>query len=312
MLQQIYQVEIDMNIQEILQKNYVQDLVTDICGEAVEILERKDCYIVRSKVEGERDIHRLIILPPKGFTANEINQMNSHDEAESATIQVKGAVKEGKRSFSKLSKCLLVASSDRSERVSDLNQPYLTFGLEAGLSSGLDLKQHSSGESPFYVVKSDGYGFYHNLVNVTDEWLVLKLHKILRPQRGVNLERVTKNIQDEQADILKNLYFAIVHNGDNVFSVEPAAVRAVMSVPLKDSLPVLGEMLHVHDSGMHEACTVFAIILKIAKFRPKETYDYLVRTLVTRSIPAYYANQLIGKIENMNLLDGELAYQSAA
>lgn len=287
-----------MELETILDKNYIQDLIKEVCGHDTEIVKRRDSFAVRSKVESDRDIYRIILLPPQGFTANEINQMNSHDEAEKATIEVKGAVKENKHAFSKLKDCLLVASTHENGTVSDLHEPYLTFNLgEENKSPDLIMQKHSSGKAPFYVVKNDGFGFYHNLVNLTDDWLVLKLHKVLRAQKKVNLEPLLKNMQDEEASIYKELYNSIIEIGDNIFKERLDLINKIVNLPLRNTMPMLSEMLYIHDSGMHEACSVFALILKISKRNPEGVIKFLKTAIKENVIPVYYANQLIGKIE---------------
>lgn len=286
-----------MDIQTVLKIGFVKALIGEVCGDETELVVRDNSYAVRSKVEGERDVHRIILLPPRGFTANAINQMNSHDEADYATIEVKGAIKDGKRGFSKLKDCLLVASKDENGSVSDLNQPYLTYDVEEGSQFGLTLKKHSAGTAPFPVVKNNGFGFYHNLVNLTDDWLVLKLHKRLRPQKSVDLEPHLQNLPQSNADALRGLYESIVEHGDSIFKQTPQLVEKVLDLPLNQSLPALGEMLYVHDSGMHEACTAFAVILKIGNKYPDTVSTFLNSATEADSIPSYYAQQLTGKIE---------------
>lgn len=285
------------DINSILKTDFVKALVEKTCGDDVDLVERQDSFAVRRKKEGERDIHRVIILPPRGFTANAIDQMNSHDEADYASIQVKGAVKAGKRNFSKLKDCLLVASQDKGSAVSDLNQPYLTANADdARKNSDLSFTKHSAGTAPFSVVKNDGAGFYHNLINLTDEWLVLKLHKRLRPQKAVDLEPHLARLTSEAANALRSLYVAIKKHGDGIFRKKPEAIKSVLDLPLEKSLPALGEILYVHDSGMHEACTAFAIILKIGKTNPERVTSFLRNAKNSDAIPPYYAEQLIGKL----------------
>lgn len=284
-----------MDIQSILKIDFVKILINEVCGDNTQLVVRENSFAVRSCVEGERDVHRIILLPPRGYTANAINQMNSHDEASYATIEVKGSIREGRNGFSKLKNCLLVASRDENGEVSSLNQPYLTYDLRE-FDPNLTIKKHSAGSAPFTVVKNDGFGFYHNLINFTNEWLVLQLHKQLRPQKSVDLEPHLKNIALSHASILRNLYDAIVEHGDGIFKKYPGLVADVTSLPPTISLPALGEMLYVHDSGMHEACTAFAVILKIGNQHPEKTSEFLRRAMTNKDIPTYYAEQLLGKI----------------
>ena len=285
-----------MEINDVLKKDFVKALVRQVCGDDTTLVERDTSFAVRATEEGDRDVHRVILLPPRGFTANAPNQMNSHDEADFATIEVKGAIKEGKHGFSKLSDCLLVASHNEDGAVSRLNQPYLTFQVDADQRGETTLKKHSAGGSPFAVVKSDGFGFYHNLINLTDEWLALKLHKRLRPQKTVELEPHLEYLSKEEASHLGRLYSAVVQHGDAVFAKEPDLVNGLKKFPVQRILPALGEMLFVHDSGMHEACTVFAIILKLSKDHPQEVAAYLDEARSSKAVPSYYATQLLGKI----------------
>ena len=285
-----------MDIHTVLKQDFVNALIGNVCGADTSLVIRENSYAVRKQIEGERDIHRVILLPPRGFTANEIDQMNSHDEAAYATIEIKGAIKDGKRGFSRLKDCLLVAAKNENGAVSSLNQPYLTFDID-NPDQQLSLQKRSAGEAPFAVVKADGSGFYHNLINLTDEWLALKLHKQLRPQRTADLTPILDKLPQSSAKPLELLYHAISQNGDRVFQTNPAAINEVLNLPTRHSLPALGEMLHIHDSGMHEACTVFAIVLKIGKAHQDDTINYLEGAIEKQSVPTYYAEQLIGKLQ---------------
>lgn len=301
-----------MDIDTILKIDFVKELISRVCGEDIEIVSRKNSFAVRKKKEEERDIHRIILLPPRGFTANSLEQMNSHDEADFATIEIKGAVKKDKLGFSKLKNCLLVASKNETGAVSELSQPYLTFDIQKTLEPDLTLKRHSAGIAPFPVVKNNGFGFYHNLINLTDDWLVLKLHKRLRPQKSVNLEPHLENLTSIEKEILENFYNSIVEHGDNIFYKAPDVISNILELPTSVSLPSLGEMLYVHDSGMHEACTVFGIILKIGNKKPDTVIDFLKHAKKIQAVPTYYAEQLIGKINNKRSSQNYISASKAA
>lgn len=286
-----------LSVEQVLQAHFVRALTKQICGDNPDLVERPAAFVLRKRDEGRsRDLQRLILLPPRGYTANALNEACSHDEAESAKITVKGAIREGKRGFSKLKSCLLVASFNRNSRVSDLDEPYLTFRLD-GEEPDLTMSRHSAGEAPFHVVKANGEGFCHNLINLSDDWLMLLLDKRLRHERPVTLSRHLTVLQDEHAALLSRLYEAVVEGGDSIFREQIALVDAIAGLPPAISLPALGEMLHVHDTGRHEACSVFALILKIAKSEPDAVCAFLKRGLSEGDVPAYYARQLLEKIE---------------
>ena len=284
-----------INIQDVLQKNYVKDLVSRICGEEKELIARPASYMVRCMHENDRNIRRVIILPPRGFTADKMEQTNSHDEAEYATIEIKGAVREGKEGFSILKNCLAVASIPLSKATSELNKPYLLFDI-GNPAPEVELKKHSAGTSAFAVVKSDGYGFYHNLINTTEDWLVLELYKKLRPQKPVDLAPRLQGLLRGEADALQSFYNAVVEYGDAVFSKKKNLIDNIVRMPVEKTLPALTEMLFAHDTGRHEACSVFAVILKIGKLHPDRVITLLRNAIEEGSAPTYYGEQLISKI----------------
>lgn len=293
-----------MSIDNILKTDFVSSLIQEVCGSKTELITRPSCFFVKKPdaLEDERDINRVIILPPKGFTANEINQTNCFYSVESAKIEVLGAAREGKSAFSKLKQSLLVVSRHKKDTVSDLNKPYLIFDFNSSNNDFIS-ETYDAGTPPFHVVKPDGTGFYHTLINLTDEWLVLRLHKVLRPQRSVNLTPFLKDMQDGQADILKNLYKAIIVHGDKIFKEEAKLIQSVMNISPQDSLPAIGEMLYIRDTGKHETCSSFALILKISHRHPKQALNYLYKAEKEAVIPSYFANQLMSKIQNKHSIE---------
>lgn len=285
-----------MDIHAVLKAQFVQALARRVCGDQTVLVERPAAYVLRNAEEDARVIDRLIVLPPQGYTANQINQTNSYAEVERATIAVKGAVRPGKKAFSKIRDCLLVVSFNDASLVSDLDKPYLVFNLEDP-GDMLTRHVHSSGTPPFHVVRPDGTGVYHTLINLSPDWLVMQLHKVLHPQKEPDLSPHLAALQDEQVAILNQLWRGIVEQGDELFSSQPKLVDAVVAMPPSHSLPALAEMLHVKDTGKHEACTAFAVILKIGKRHPKVVKAFLAQSSEQGATPPYYAQQLIEKIE---------------
>lgn len=301
-----------MNIEDILKPNYMQDLIRYTCGEQTELVVRPTSYIIRNIVEEGNVVERLIILPPKGYTADQIDLMNSHDEAEHATIEIKGAVRPDKAGFSALKKCILIASIHQNGAVSDLNKPYLSFQLEGDKNPDLLINTHSAGDPPFAVVKVDGYGFYHNIINLSDDWIVMKLYKKLRPSRPVNLEDFMSGLLKGEASTLQSLYDKITLDGDGIFKSQVALINNVVRIPPSKSLPALCEMLYTHDSGKHEACSVFAVILKIAKMYPEMVTSYLQDAIKKGTVPAYYAQQLLEKIRKLGAQQSKIQTEAKA
>lgn len=286
-----------MELKDTLKKHFMKALIGHKLGDDVEVIERHASFSLASKNEDERQVKRIILLPPHGYTANTPEQMNAHDEVESATIEVKGAIREGKNGLSRLKDCLLLAALPENGAVSDLDVPYLTYDISGDDNPDLILEKHSAGEAPFHVVRKDGFGFYHNLVNLTNDWLVLELNKTVRPMKPVNLAPHIENVPEETANLLKRIHQNIILYGDELFNKAPNLVTQIEKLPASDVLPALGEMLYAHETGKHEACTAFGMILKMAKHNQEETLNYLNTVLKAQSVPPYYARQLVEKIE---------------
>ncbi len=290
-----------MTLNDVLNVSFVKDLMLKISKSDLQIIRRPACFFIKKPMEDERDINRLIILPPHGHTSNKINQTNCFEGVERATVKFKGAVREGKHGFSKMQKGLLQVSFNQESLVSNLDRPYIEYDLSNN-DPKLETKNHTSHTSSFHVVKEDGTGFYHTLVNTRDDWLVLELHKVLRPQKTANIESKLDGVQNKFADVLKETGQVISDIGDRFFSDRHDLVEAVLDIPHSISLPALGEMLYIRDTGKHETCTAFGMILKIAQDHPEQTLAYLNRVKKEQAIPTYFAKQLIEKIEKKHIV----------
>ena len=273
-------------------------------GDDPALIVRPASFVLRRQEEDEREMRRLIMLPPRGYTADAPNKMNSHDEAERATIRVLGGVRPHKKGFSKLRDCLLFAGRKDDGTTSSLEKPYMTYDLSAQ-DSGLATFLLSAGQPPVHVVRPDGFGFYHNLSNLTEDWQMLELHKTCRPMRKVDLLPHLDGLPGHHANALKRLYQGILLHGDGVFSQMPSAIRDVEAIPVAKALPAVGEMLYVRETGRHEACTAFALILKLAQKDPVTVSRYLHETREAKTIPPYYGQQLALKIQRSGKGDGQ-------
>ena len=293
-----------MRLQDTLKQHFVKALIRHELGEDIDVVERHASFSIAQKDEDERHVHRIIMLPPHGYTANAPEQMNAHDEVEQATIEIKGAVRKGKNGLSKLKNCLLLAALPENGDVSDLDVPYLTFDIsDCANNPDLVLDMHSAGEAPFHVVRKDGFGFYHNLINLTDDWLVLELNKTVRSMKPIDLARHLTSVPETTAHLLKRLHQNILLHGDEVFDKAPNLVTQIARLPANDVLPALGEMLHARETGRHEACTAFGMILKVANQDPTAVMRYLETALEVKAAPPYYLKQLMEKVQRKHLKD---------
>lgn len=103
------------------------------------------------------------------------------------------------------------------------------------------------------------------------------------------------NLDKSSKLLIKNIFGKIKIYGDNIFEKEPKLINCLISVKPKSVLPALIEMLNLPETGKHEPCTVFAIILKLAK-KDKEAINILKSAFRNKEAPDYYLKELILKV----------------
>lgn len=254
-----------------------------------DIVERPGAFILLLKIAPEDQITRILVLKPRGFTSNNLEELSSHPEAREATIEIKGIVRKGKLGYVLVKNCLEFIFYPDKQANTVNSYPY----AKADKASRI-LK---NARTRFKVVKSNGFGFYHNLVNLTDEWLVLILRKKLDLTKPIP-HNVLATCRTSEKQILFQFLKEVRKKGDSLFSDEPGLVKKVMSLNARKSLVALIYFLNVPESGKHEQCTVFAVTLKIAKQNPKIATNLIKQAIANKTAPAYYLTELIKKLRN--------------
>lgn len=304
-----------------LKKEFVQALIKKACGDGVVMDSTEGAYVFRGAIKGDRDVGRVILLPPQGFTAPAQPLLVGRPEVEHATIDVKGAIREGKQSFSKTKNCLKVISKSlfsRKERVAlgtrreRPARPTQEINDNELLQGDLTKVFHSAGGAPFSLVKSSGLGFFNNMQNTGGDWLVLQETIRLRPERDVDLEPFLQGLEPAHRELIQAVYDATIEHGPDFFDKAPEEADALTVAPSEISIPALGEMLFAYDSGRDEPCQPFGIILRIAMREPEYVMNYLERAKASGSVPLHFVDELQGKILRSNAWkrhfgDGSLA-----
>jgi|SRR3989344_366651 len=271
----------------------VRTTIQNIFGaQKTEIVERPASFIIRLKQEPEESVLRIILLPPHGFTANHAGETNPHPEARSARIEIKGGVKPHNTRFSLVKKAVRYQYYTLRNVKLIEDEPYPKINREHYQ------ELTKSSKDKFFVVQEDGVGFYHSLVNLSSEWILLILKKELKFQRIVNLEPILHKVDKKQQEVMKELYEKILSLGDALFEREKDLIKEVCSGKVSEIIPALLEMLNVTETGKHEACTVYAIILKIGK-KDKMVLNYLKEAQDNKIAPKYYVEELIGKLSKV-------------
>ena len=256
------------------------------------LITRPASFLIKATKESDDRLQRIIVLPPHGHTADHANELNPHPEARRAKITIKGGVRNGKTGFSSLKRVLKYCYLENRDVETLNSHPYvrITPGMK---------KYHEfikSTKETFFVVRENGIGFYHGLINLSDDWLVLLLDKELRLLKSMDIESTLLTLEEHEQNLLRNLLLAIEKKGDRVFVEHPDLVNAVSMLKPHVAMPTLIEGLNIHDSGQHEACSVYATILKLGKAYPQEVSAQLQAARNAKNAPPYYLEELIGKL----------------
>jgi len=180
-------------IDDILNSTLVKNIVKNIFAKKeIEIITRPASFIIKLKNEPEDKIFRIILLPPRGFTANKIDETTPHPEVRKAKIEIKGGVRLNKSGFNLLKNCIKYQYySIRNIKITE-DEPYPKIGRQ-------NYKEETkSSKQKFFVVKENGNGFYHSLVNLSNEWILLILDKELRLQKIPELKSKIENLDKNQ------------------------------------------------------------------------------------------------------------------
>lgn len=279
-----------VSIYEILFSPVIKEFVKHIFqNQKTELVKRPSSFILRLQHETDDVLFRIIFLPPYGFTGNKPDETNPHPEVRRATITIKGGAGVGKSRFNPTKNAIKYQFYLSREVKITGDDPYPKI-------HGENYKEEiKSSGNEFFAVKENGSGFYHSFVNLSDQWVVLLLEKELRLQKSPNIKSKIAHLTNNEQKIILLLYKNIQRQGDLLFKKEPELVKDICSLATNKTLPILIDMLNFLETGKHEACTVYAIILKIGR-KNSETINYLKDALKNNSAPKYYLKELIEKL----------------
>ncbi|MCX6815886.1 MAG: hypothetical protein NT120_03470 [Candidatus Aenigmarchaeota archaeon] len=278
------------NIKHILNSNIAKNLARNLFGNSkTEVIERPASFIIKLKNEPENKINRIILLPPHGFTANKINETVPHPEVRKAKVEIKGGIRPDKSGFNPIKNCIKYQYYTIRNVNATKGNLYIKIGEKHYKE---DVK---SSRQKFFVVRENDIGFYHSLVNLTEEWVLLILYKELRLQKIPGLKQKLEKLDRNQQRTIYKLYEKISLLGDAIFEKENKLIDEICEFDADKITPSLIEMLNILETGKHEPCTVFAIILKLGRKTPK-VINYLKEAVKGRTAPRYYLDELISKL----------------
>lgn len=281
--------------QNILQHNALKKLIKEIfLNDDLEFLKRPQSIIIKKKEEMGNTITRIILLSPKGYSSNNINELSPHDEVRKAKITLKGIIKKEKQNFSLIKNCLKFAYLTNRNALTEKTIPYALISDNKKIYK----EKIFSSKNSIYIVRENGEGFYHNLINLSDNWLVLVLVKELRSGKTMDIKSKTDNYTLTEKKLFLKLINEIEKYGDELFIKNPKLIKNALEIKTEKSIPVLIKALNVYETGRHEPCTVYALILHKAKTDKIGTLKLLKDALKSNKAPIYYLSELINKIDN--------------
>lgn len=281
----------NVSISDILSAPVMQTTINNVFGKKpYDVAERPQAFVLSLQKEPSAQCKRIIVLKPKGFSANHIDELGSHPEAWEATIEIKGAARVANRGYFPIKNCVEFVHCNKDVAETKPDYPYAS-----AINAVRELK---TSKAKFKVVKRNYYGFYHNLINMTDEWLVLVLNKKLNLIKKIDYSLI-ESAGKKQKEALYNFADAAKGIGDAVFKKEPDTVKSVYSMDPLISIPALTTLLNIEERGKHEQCTVYAVILRIAKKHPELALKLLKKAEKDEVAPPYYLGELIKKVKNV-------------
>src|SRR3990167_9263654 len=196
------------NFYEIEQSSLFQKTLKKFLGSGnTEVITRPACFFVRLKSEDTKFIKRIIVFPPLGFTGDEVALLNPHPEARKARVKILGKINPTKKGFKPLIREIKFSFSLTRSVPTEKTSAYAKFSEKYSKS------QLKSWKNWFYVVKENGWGNFHSLINLSDEWVAAFLEKELVDQKTIDLKSYFEKLSQPEAKKLRVAIQRIEHIG---------------------------------------------------------------------------------------------------
>jgi hypothetical protein len=276
--------------QEIFSSMLLKKTIKGFLGHgAIEIINRPACFFIINKKENKAVIRRLIVLPPYGFTSDEIDLLNPHPEALTAKIKILGKLDPSKKGYKPIKAEIQFNFSIARDMPTENSSAYARISKKYTASKNLSWKNW------VYVVKESGWGNFHNLVNLSDEWVVICLEKELVDQKKIDVKTYLSRLPQSKAKELSLILRQISENGDESFK-DKALLKKLNHFESSILIPIFLRMLNIQETGKHQPCTFFALLLKIAKKDKSLVLNELESAIKLQVSPRYYLEDLAKKL----------------
>lgn len=285
------------SLDDILSCPLFKATVAEYLGEGeLSLTNRKSCYFVRKidenvLPENKLLIVRLLLLPPGGFTGIRRNILSVHPEARTVKLRILGAIAPEKRGYKPLIREIEFMYAPIRQVPTSAELPYAYYSDE------YCRKELKSWRSWFYAVKEDGWGNFHSLVNLSGEWAVIVVEKELIDHKPIKIANFLNELDNQKARHLQHLLQMIQLQGDAFFT-KPQQIEEILSFPPSILVPILIRLLNVPETGKHEPCTYFGLLLKLSKQRRSLVMAEVQQAISLQVAPSYYLHDLKRKLSS--------------
>lgn len=270
-------------------KTEIQNLFN---GQPYQLVKRKSSYIIHLQNESSDKVRRIIILPPNGSTAGEYSglladheKFSPHPETLEAVLTIKGGVAPGRLGYRRIDRAIKFFYFTKRKINFKKDLPKIEF--------------KSSHAPPFKVVKTNGYGFWHNIKSISNEWALLILEKKLVASNPLDIDKIFKELQPSQREKVRDLIDKIKRQGDRIFEDRINPLYNLSDVDIKCLTSALISALNLPEHANHEPCTAVALLLKLSKLskeNKKVVLQKCRKALKENNAPVFYLTDIINKL----------------
>lgn len=255
----------------------------------LDVVERPACFAVCSKREDAKFVKRIIVFPPHGFTADDEFILNPHPEIRKARVNILGEINPTKKGFKPLVRNMRFSFSLSRSMPTEKGSAYARFSEKY---CGSLLK---SWRNWFHVVKEEGWGYFHNLINLSNRWVIAILEKHLVDRKVIDIQPYLRELSCPDQKTLLQFLCEIERHGDGILH-DTVLIQETLKLPTNILVPILIQMLNLRENGRHQPCTAFAILLKIARGHRNAVVEEVGRAIELKLAPWYYINDLHRKL----------------
>lgn len=259
----------------------------------IEIVQRVSCVLIRKRLERGMKIRRLLLISPFGFSGTNASKLDPHPESRWTRAKILGGINAEKRGFSNPGRSVTYLYS--TGRVLD----EVDGSGAASFTSARCSAKRVAWKQWFYSYRENGEGFFHSFRSESPLWIAIIIEKRLTENNHVDFEKLRQELVMSVDPRTVELLARVQLRGSAVFDLDPSAVTELLRLDPRTTIPCFLKMLNIQETGRHENCTFFALLLKAAKTDPSYALREVSAAKKMHRAPSFYLDQLIQKISRL-------------